>query len=120
MDAVPPHEIREIPEDWLKQYERLGIDMKSTVKEKIFWWDRELLALFQEYGVKKFRREAIWDMNWCKLSRKIGLNGSSHVSLQDPRSKFEKLVHRWLKETQTKRGQFNVRLIEKIMRLIGW
>lgn len=125
-DVVPPHEIKHIPREWFAGYEQHGIDMTSVYREPVLRWDKEVLKFLTEYGPGKFKREAIWDVDWSKRYQDI-YGEPPPISLEDPRSKFDKLVHLWLKKTQSHFSYFDqagpnlpVRVIQKALRLWGW
>jgi len=118
MDSLAQSQIQPLPKSWLHDYETKGIDMTSIHREAVFWWDREVLDWFSKYGAKVFRREAVWDIDWSEIATKIGDN--SETNYADPRNRLDRLVHRWLKETQLKAPQLQVRLIQRILGLFGW
>jgi glycosyltransferase involved in cell wall biosynthesis len=96
---VPPKAIAKVPKEWVDGYEQGGIDMSSVNRDASYRWDREVLEYFKEYGAHKFKRLAIWDADWSKLRDELYPGESANGQL-DPRSKFDKLVHRWLEFTQ--------------------
>jgi hypothetical protein len=96
---VPKQAIAKVPREWIQGYEDRGIDMSSVNRDGIYRWDREVLEYFREHGAKKFKRLAIWDADWTKLRDELYPEESTNGRL-DPRSKFDKLVHQWLKSTQ--------------------
>jgi len=96
---VPEQAISNVPREWVAGYQERGIDMSSVNREGSYRWDREVLHYFKEHGTKKFRRLAIWDVDWSKLRDELYPQESAN-NLSDPRSKFDKLVHRWLEFTQ--------------------
>ena len=53
--------------------------------------------MLREHGPERFRRIAIWDQEWNEMAAHIRTNGAD---LSDPRSAWEKTVHRLLKTTQ--------------------
>lgn len=110
-------EIHPIKPEWLEGYDRAGIDFRSLQSEPVTWWDREVMQMLREHGPERFRRIAIWDKDWNAVAARIGTNGGD---LSDPRSLWEKTVHRLLKATQKKRTNMGVRGFERILRLGGW
>lgn len=119
MFAINKKDIQPVLKEWLFGYEQSGIDMTSIYHEEIFWWDREILSLLAKYGAKTFKQQAIWDVYWPALSNKINPNGTQ-VACRDPRNMLDKYIHRWLLETQPIQSRFDVRLVGKILRLLGW
>ncbi len=118
MYAIPEQEILPLPREWLAGYEREGIDMTSIYGEPVFWWDREVLGWFEKYGTKTFQREAIWDVDWVALAKKINPEGP-HGDYSDPRNRWDKYIHRWLRATQLTPSRQRYR-IERILRYWGW
>lgn len=130
---IPPHEIKPIPKEWLAGYEQRGIDMTSVYREGVLRWDKEVLEFLIKYGPAKFKRLAIWDLDWTALHQKIYSNAPP-VDLRDPRTRFDKYVHLWLRKTQSYYSHFRsyyrqkqpissvitIRIIEKMLRLFGW
>jgi hypothetical protein len=84
------------------------------------YWDSAVLDLFDEHGVERFRRLALWDVDWAQRSRELG-RPVEPGRLRDPRNPAERLVHRWLKRTQG-RGPLEreVYWVEKALRASGW
>ena len=96
---VSPRAIAKVPSGWIEGYEERGIDMSSVNRDGTYRWDREVLEYFKEHGKEKFRRLAIWDVDWSKLRDELYPEESAK-GLSDPRSKFDKLIHKWLEFTQ--------------------
>lgn len=120
MDVMTDNQIYRFPKEWLSFYEQQGIDMTSTYCEPFFWWDKEILAWLDKYGANTFKRQNIWDVDWAVLlAEKINRDGSIE-NYRDPRSTFDKYVHRWLAKTQSIQYQRRVKLIEKILSFFGW
>ena len=118
MYSIPLEQIRPLKKEWLSGYIDRGIDMNSINDEKSFWIDHEILNYFDKYGTKKFRREAIWHFNWADIAKDLGENDTFRY--QDPRSRFEYLIHVWLKQTQKSTNNFSVRLVQEALKLMGW
>jgi len=110
-------EIHPLKPEWLEGYNRAGIDFRFLQSEPVTWWDREIVQMLVEHGPHRFRRIAIWDKYWNAVADRIGMDG---VNLSDPRSPWEKAVHRLLKATQKNRANLGVRGVERILRLSGW
>jgi glycosyltransferase involved in cell wall biosynthesis len=91
--------VAKVPGEWIEGYQERGIDMSSVNRDGSYRWDREILKYFDEYGTERFRRLAIWDVDWSKLRDELYPRDPAK-NLSDPRSKFDKLVHRWLESTQ--------------------
>jgi glycosyltransferase involved in cell wall biosynthesis len=96
---VPPQAIGKVPREWIEGYEERGIDMSSVNRDGRYRWDRAVLEYFKEHGTAKFKRLAIWDEDWAGLHNELYPQESANP-LSDPRSTFDKLVHRWLRISQ--------------------
>jgi hypothetical protein len=110
-------EIHEVRPEWLNGYERAGIDFRSLRREPVTWWDKEIVHMLREHGPRRFRKIALWDQDWNQLSSALGLSG---IDLSDPRSVGEKCAHRLLAITQNNRGNWAVRILERVLRNAGW
>jgi hypothetical protein len=119
MDIIKNENIKSLNKDWLLGYIKNGIDMTIDNHDEVFWYDREVLKFFDYNGTKKFRREAIWDVNWEQLANNLGktLNAFQY---KDPRGRNERYIHMWLKKTQDASNKLSVRIIQKILRQLGW
>lgn len=116
---IPPSETKTIPANWLETYESEGIDMTSINTKTIYWWDREILNLLDKYGNRAFSREAIWDIQWDKMHEQC-FHTKPKIPLSDPRNLLEKLVHKWLSRTQLKSLNLKDRIINILLRFVGW
>jgi hypothetical protein len=54
------------------------------------------------------------------LCRKTSCVGASPETFRDPRTPFEKAVHRWLKQTQPDALRRTVRFLERRLKHLGW
>ena len=50
--------------DWLQNWRQLGIDMETIKRTKYYWYDYEVLKLFNNYGTYRFAFEDIWEFDW--------------------------------------------------------
>lgn len=127
--AIPPAAKLPLPKQWFEAYRTHGININAFRTERIYRWDRELLEMFKTHGVEHFRRLAIWDVNWGQ--KHSDLYGSMPPpEIRDPRSTFEKAVHRWLHDTQPYFSHFTIptsrfhklylRTVQKTLRVCGW
>jgi glycosyltransferase involved in cell wall biosynthesis len=122
MDARDPREMHPVQKEWLEGYERQGIDWKALQEESkapYYWWDEEIVTMLLEHGTRKFRKIDLWDVDWEEKARAMGREVAPGL-LADPRSAFEKRVHRWLAATQGRRNDRKVRLVQRALRLFGW
>jgi len=125
---VSPTVIQAVPREWIQEYERNGIDMSTVHREGVYRWDREVLQYFEKYGTARFKRLALWDVNWNKLYNDHHPH-EPQKNFPDPRTRLTKLVHRWLKWTQPDfchyavqpfRRRLVYRLANKALGLLGW
>jgi hypothetical protein len=127
--CIPPSETKLIPEEWRTGYAQRGIEPNGFVREGVYRWDKEMLKLFAEHGVKRFRRLAVWDVDWRNLYEHVhGL--TAPAELRDPRNWFERLTHRWLQRTQpycshwqlpqSRLQKLGMRGMHKVLRSSGW
>jgi glycosyltransferase involved in cell wall biosynthesis len=125
---VPPNRIKPVPTEWIQGYEQSGIDMTTVNRQGHYRWDKEVLQFFDEHGTEKFRRLAIWDTDWSRLYSELYPDKRGEL-FSDPRSRFDKLVHRWLRGTQRyycfhAKANYAQRLyhrsVRKALRPLGW
>jgi glycosyltransferase involved in cell wall biosynthesis len=125
---ISPQAIAKVPREWIAGYQERGIDMSSVNRDVSYRWDHEVLAYFREHGTRKFKRLAIWNVDWSRL-RDERYPGEFPQNLSDPRSKFDKFVHRWLEFSQPDFSlhacpKFGKRLfhksVGKVLGLLGW
>ena len=109
---------RPLRSEWLAGYEEAGIDMRTVESAPYYWWDEELVELFNAHGAEHFRRLDVWDVEWDVLRRQMGY--VSFGSLSDPRSTSERVVHRWLGRTQPAAMSLPVRAIQRMLKPFGW
>lgn len=124
----PASVIRPVPREWIQGYEERGIDISSVSREGKYHWDKDLLQYFEKFGVEKFRRLAVWDIDWSKVHHDLYPQEPTKPFC-DPRSWLEKLIHRWLEVTQpyfSPYGTPNIgrrffyKCVHKTLGLLGW
>ncbi len=118
MYSISPEEFIPLQKEWFSGYLDNNIDMTSVRSSSVFWWDKEVISWLDKHGTTKFKKEAIWDLDWSKLAKQIN-SGFLAVDYSDPRSKFDKLIHIWLKRTQPIVTNILIRLIDKCLKFIG-
>jgi glycosyltransferase involved in cell wall biosynthesis len=125
---VPSSVIKPVPPDWLQGYVDRGIDMTSVLMDGIYRWDREVLRLFEEHGTARFRRLPVWDFDWDKAYALL-YPESPPKHFADPRSRFDRLVHWWLRRTQSDltyhasiryRKHLYYQLVQRLISVFGW
>jgi hypothetical protein len=98
MYSVNPDDLHPIPSSWFETYTAQGIDMTSTFRESVYWWDKEVLGFFKDRGVNFFSKLDIWAQDWVRLAEREGFEQACRF--RDPRSRLEKAVHLALRRSQ--------------------
>jgi hypothetical protein len=114
MDAIPAREITSLPADWLPWYAARGIDLAAIVDDGFHWWTRDLLAWMQQYGAERFAYEAIWDFDWAGEASRQGFPVPEHFL--DPRNPLQRLLHKWLAESQPLCSRWMGRKLDGLLR----
>ncbi len=117
MHAVDAGQARPVRREWLAGCEEQGIDMTSVRRQGVPWWDAEVLKLLAHHGAAAFRRTDIWDVDWAKLAEGLGLGGDH---CRDPRTRLDRAVLAWLRATQGRSTRLRPRLIQWLLRFVGW
>ena len=99
-------------------YEELGIDMTSIPEIDHYYWDDKVLDCLLEHGADNFRQLNIWDEDWGRFARSKGLDVNGE--LDDPRSTVDRVLHRWLAKTQAHHETLPIRVMQKLLQLVGW
>lgn len=89
---------------WLKGYTWLDeFRSQREPANKVYWWDEEVLNYFDRYGIDRFRKINIWDIDWNAKAQLLGRQGD----YSDPRSPFEVWVHKLIRNhwTELRKGQ---------------
>lgn len=95
---INPSRIKALPHEWLDGYP-IGEDLLNNEPEPYYYWDVEMLKIFDEHGLEKFRRLDVWEVDWNEIYERV--YGQPPIKpYDDPRSFREKLVHRWMQRTQ--------------------
>ena len=58
--------------EWFEMYNEMGIKLDDYTDIEIYWWDWEILRMFETYGQKLFDDLDIWDVDWEQI-RQTGL-----------------------------------------------
>lgn len=118
MDAVPRSARCALPPSALLGYTVRGVDPTGFVRENRYRWDADVLDLFDQAGTRRFAREGIWDRNWVELARALGRPDPERYA--DPRTWFERLVHRYLRLLQPFAHRRLARAPDRLLRRCGW
>ncbi|HMQ30109.1 MAG TPA: glycosyltransferase family 2 protein [Chloroflexaceae bacterium] len=118
MDHIPRSTIRQLPCEWRAAYYDRDIDLGRFAAQPMYWWDREVLGMFERYGTETFRKEAIWDCDWNNLARQV--YGENAPRIDDPRRPTDKAMHTFLRTTQPLANTLPMQAFQKLFALIGW
>lgn len=116
---LPIPETNPIQNKWIEVYQENNIDLKAIKDDGQHWWDQEVCKLFNEYGVKHFKKIAIWDVNWKAIYQDY-FPDKDPKAIYDPRNFLDKCVHNWLTGSQNNRFAFHHKLINKLLRIVNW
>lgn len=78
-DYVSQHTISNTPEDWFNGWERAGINMRTIQTSEVNNYTAQVLDYLQEYGVKRFFLDDIWDKDWEVFCRESYPSYSSTI-----------------------------------------
>lgn len=107
---------RPMPPAWTSAFGPAWDEVGAT-SERCFRWDREVRDMLSEYGADTFRRLAVWEVDWSAV---VGARSGAKGDLRDPRSAFDRAVHRWLARTQPRAHRLHVRAAQRLLSLVGW
>jgi glycosyltransferase involved in cell wall biosynthesis len=97
--------------DYYSMYLKNSIAIDGNPKVSTYWYDSEVLHLFERYGTEMFKKENIWETNWRRIAKSF-----DKPVPKDPRSLFDKFVHIWLKLTQPFKDSKFVLRVERTIR----
>lgn len=104
--------------EWFAGYEARGIDVTSIAVEEHPHFERDTLQLLARHGPHRFRRLAIWDVDWVGIARHHGI--AQPEQFRDPRSIFDRAVQRWWYATQDRAHRRLYRYLDRLLGLCGW
>ncbi len=115
MYRVPAEKLIPLAPGWSALYAKMGIDLfaPNPPAEGVYWWDHLVREMIAAHGAKTFTKENIWD-GWPPISEKLG------ATMQDPRTGFERRVHRFLKSPANLKNAFWTRWIRSGLKRVGW
>jgi glycosyltransferase involved in cell wall biosynthesis len=120
MDAAPQSELEGADPAWLAGYRDRGIGVGTAPSHgEVFWWDEEVLDMLLEHGCKRFRRIDIWSVDWNAVARRLG-RATTSGQLDDPRSRLDRAVFRFLAKTQGSSHRWTVRVAQRMLAVLGW
>ncbi|MCX5706433.1 MAG: glycosyltransferase family 2 protein [Candidatus Omnitrophica bacterium] len=120
MYAIPEEKKIVSREEWFRAYEKKCIPVRSLPVGggEHFWFDQEVMQKIEAQGASYFRRESIWDVDWCEKARKSKCVQSEQF--KDPRSFIDKLVQAYLKETLKILHTRLVKILDLLVRTFLW
>lgn len=104
--------------EWFEGYREKGVDITSIQDSYSYWWDERVLSYFEEHGTKKFKKLFIWYIDWMKMAK--GMSMPNPERFADPRNILDKLVGRYAVSTQGKEHELYVKIIDKLLKFIGY
>ena len=116
MYSISQDEMHDIPDFWFKEYKKMGINIDVINKDSEYYCDKTVLDYFNTYGTEFFKKEAIWDINWVEKANYYKYKNSE--KFRDPRGKFQKHIHVWLKKTQADYNKLSVRIVSKLLKIL--
>jgi glycosyltransferase involved in cell wall biosynthesis len=119
MDAFPQDQLQIVPDDWIRKYADLGIDIRPRNSSGPYWWDEEVLDWLLNRGAQEFAKIDVWDEDWGAVAAALGKKVSPS-SVADPRRPFERFIHGWLRRTQPRAGASSTRWFQRALIPFGW
>lgn len=116
MLAIPKEQIIQIPEDWIRKYNELGIDITTSQFEPFNWFDDQILKMMEQYGSLIFKQIAIWDVDWVEQAKLLGKKNLEQF--KNPGTRIDRLIQGWLFKTQSKVNKRIYRRIDKIIKIL--
>lgn len=113
-----------VKDEWLEGYNWLNKYKEDKQQgQDAYWYDAEVLNYFDLYGVEKFRRLNIWDVDWNKKAELL----NRRVGYRDPRSPYEVWIHKFIEKNREglkMSPQFQYRVVRLFartaLRALGW
>ncbi|MFT3754055.1 MAG: glycosyltransferase family 2 protein [Paludibacter sp.] len=115
MDVINKNEFIDIPINWCRDYKKYNVDIFRKNNGGLYWFDKQVLNLFEGYGSVFFKKLVIWDIDWKLIAHKWDLN---HIITKDKRNFLDRLIQKWLKFSQAKLHIKTMRRIDRIIRKI--
>ena len=119
MDAIDPTERHPLKVEWLAGYDRIGVDLLAIERRAYYPTDTRVLDLLLKHGQRRFRRVALWDVDWSACAQAVGRTLPADFK-RDPRSRLERAVFRWLAATQRRMLERRIRWIQRALRLLDF
>jgi len=111
----PKEELLEIPNHFLDNYLKLGIDIFKglNLSATIHWQDLEIIEYIKEYGQKYFQYIFINQSWYDKIN-----NHLDGINLKNKRTLLAKLLYFYLHSTKNISNSLLIRTIDKVLKVI--
>lgn len=116
MYGLTKDQVIPVPVEWIEDYNKLGIDITSVSFNPLNHFDKQALSLIEEHGAFKFKKLYIWDTDWIEKAKMYGKNNLEVY--KDPRSRWDKLIHKYLMRTQSHYKNLLFRLVDKLIKTV--
>ena len=116
MYEINNSQLKPIPQKWIDDYSKQGIDITSVFHQVMLFWEKAVLDYMDKYDTRFFAHLNIWDANWTYIAKKW--NYPNPEKYKDPRKKWEKKVNNWLFKTQKIKHKYIIQKIESILKRI--
>lgn len=102
-----PKELNELPQEWIYTHEKDGWNLWDNVEldETHCWMDDYIYERLNTYPMRTLVKLPIWESEFL-----------AYYKMKDPRPWHVKLIHKYIKLTQSYKGNFIVRAIDKILK----
>ena len=116
---VRPAEFHPVPDDWFAEYDAAGIEREPKAVPP-YWYDREVVRYLETHGARRFRRSAIWNVDWVRMAESLGVAPGTAQRFRDPRRLSDRLLHAWLHRTQWYRDHPQMGRADRLLSHLGW
>ena len=72
--------LADLPEQWVRPYRALGIDLQTMKQENLSWYDSEVISLITRNGAASFKWLDIWNVDWEHKSAALQLPASPDLA----------------------------------------
>lgn len=111
--------LQPVPREWLLGWQERSIDVTTVHRERYYWYDWEVLRMFEQHGTRIFRHEDIWCVDWeaiRQIGLEMGIPDLPQRPIKDPRTKLERYLTVLCRRTQNTKWQ---RPADIFLRLMG-
>jgi hypothetical protein len=115
MYSIKKSKFKLIPKEWLALYGSKGIDYSNLKSEEFYYWDYEIIKLFDQYGLSFFSKIDIWDFDWATFYKENKI--IKPLLFVDPRTKIDTYILKYFKYTQYYSNLLVVKIIDKFLKI---